>query len=81
VDAADADALGDEPIWHEGKVIGWVTSGAYGYRVDASIALGYVPVELASADSGFEVEIIGERRRATRLAGAPFDPAGARMRA
>ena len=24
VDATDADVLGDEPIWHDGKVIGWV---------------------------------------------------------
>ena len=28
VEAADADAIGDEPIWHDGKVVGWVTSGA-----------------------------------------------------
>ena len=25
--AADADAMGDEPIWHAGQVVGWVTSG------------------------------------------------------
>jgi dimethylglycine dehydrogenase len=81
VDAADADAIGDEPIWHDGKAVGWVTSGTYGHRVNASIALGYVPAELAATEAGFEVEIIGERRKALRLAGAPFDPAGARMRA
>ncbi len=81
IDANDADAIGDEPIWHDGKVVGWVTSGAYGHRVGASLALGYVPVELAGADAGFEIEIIGERRKATRLAAAPFDPAGERMRA
>jgi dimethylglycine dehydrogenase len=80
VDAADADALGDEPIWHDGKVVGWVTSGAYGFRAESSIALGYVPVELASAESGFEIEIIGERRKATRRSSAPIDAPGARMR-
>jgi dimethylglycine dehydrogenase len=80
IDAGDADALGDEPIWHDGRVVGWVTSGAYGYRVGQSLALGYVPREFAEADTGFEIEIIGERRRATRLGGPPLDPAGTRMR-
>ena len=81
VSATDADAIGDEPIWHDGEPVGWVTSGAYGYRVGASLALGYVPVELAAADSGFEIEIIGERRAAERLREPPFDPAGSSMRA
>ena len=80
VDATDADALGDEPIWHEGKVVGWVTSGAYGHRTGASIALGYVPKELATATAGFEIELISERRGAVPHASAPYDPRGARMR-
>ena len=80
VDAQDADASGDEPIWHEGRVVGWVTSGAYGHRVQRSLALGYVPTGLASATEGFEIEIIGERRRARRESAAPLDPSGSRMR-
>ena len=81
VDAADADAVGDEPIWHEGRVVGWVTSGAYGHRVQRSLALGYIPAALAAATEGFEIEIIGERRRA-RLESQPLlDPSGSRMRA
>jgi dimethylglycine dehydrogenase len=80
VDAADADAIGDEPIWHDGRAVGWVTSGAYGHRVGRSLALGYVPAALSKADSGFEVEIIGERRAAQRLAGAAFDSSGKLMR-
>jgi dimethylglycine dehydrogenase len=80
VDATDADALGDEPIWHDGKAVGWVTSGAYGYRAEGSIALGYVPAALAGAESGFEIELIGERRVATPQPVAPVDPSGAHMR-
>jgi dimethylglycine dehydrogenase len=80
VDAADADAGGDEPILHDGRAVGWVTSGSFGFRSGASLALGYVPAALATADAGFEIEIIGERRRARRLNGAAVDPAGARMR-
>jgi dimethylglycine dehydrogenase len=75
-----ADVIGDEPVWHDGKVVGWVTSGGYGHHVKQSIALGYVPAELASAD-GFEIEIIG-RRRPARVQREPlFDPEGLRMRA
>lgn len=80
VEATDADAIGDEPIWHDGKVVGWVTSGAFGYRSGFSLALGYVPASLAAADTEFEIEIIGERRRAVRLAAPAYDPSGALMR-
>ena len=73
---ADADASGDEPIWHDGRVVGWVTSGAYGHSVGRSLALGYIPAELAAAQDGFEIEIIGERRKAQREAGAFVDPEG-----
>jgi dimethylglycine dehydrogenase len=81
VDASDADCLGDEPIWHDGKVVGWITSGAYGHTVQRSLALGYVPASLATATGGFEIEIMGDRRNAERLAGPAFDASGARMRA
>jgi dimethylglycine dehydrogenase len=80
VDAQDADAIGDEPIWHDGKVVGWVTSGAYGHSIGMSLALGYIPASLAQADSGFEIEIIGQRRKAARQHAAAVDPTGSRMR-
>jgi dimethylglycine dehydrogenase len=80
VDATDADAIGDEPIWHEDKVVGWVTSGTFGHRVGASLALGYVPSSVAAAEGGFEIEIIGERHRAIRLAAPPYDSSGLLMR-
>ncbi len=82
VDAGTADVLGDEPIWHQGKVVGWVTSGGYAHFVDKSLAQGYVPKELAGdmAKSAFEIEIIGERRKATIQAVPLFDPEGKRMR-
>ncbi|MBA2632524.1 MAG: GcvT family protein [Chloroflexi bacterium] len=77
-----ADAIGDEPIWHDGKVVGWVTSGGYAHYSNVSLALGYVPTHLtAPASNGhFEIEIIG-RRRPARLQLTPvFDPEGRRMR-
>jgi len=80
VDAGDADTIGDEPVWHDGKVVGWVTSGGYGHCVGKSIAVGYVPAALALATSGFEIEILGERRCAAISAQPLYDPTGERMR-
>ena len=76
-----ADVIGDEPVWHTDTVVGWITSGGYAHYVGASVALGYVPSELAvDGTDGFEIEIIGIRRRA-RLQREPlFDPTGTRMR-
>jgi len=79
IDAGDADAMGDEPVWHEDKVVGWVTSGGFGHCVNRSIALAYVPALLA-AQADFEVEILGERRPAKRVAQPLYDPSGQRMR-
>ena len=80
VEATDADAIGDEPIWRDGRVIGWATSGGYGHTVGQSLAMGYIEKAHAEASDGFEIEIIGERRPARRLAAPAYDPEGLRMR-
>jgi dimethylglycine dehydrogenase len=75
-----ADVIGDEPIWHDGEVVGRVTSGGYAHASRASVAMGYVPAELATASAGFEIEVLGHRRQAIRLDECLFDPRGERMR-
>ncbi len=44
-----ADAVGDEPIFVDGVVVGSVTSGGYAHHVAASVALGYIDVDAAEA--------------------------------
>jgi dimethylglycine dehydrogenase len=80
VDATDCDVLGDEPIWIDGKVVGWVTSGGYGHFVGQSLAQGYIPTELFRPDLALEIEILGERRPARLQMDPPFDPQAHRMR-
>jgi len=82
IDAGDADVMNDEPIWHGGAVVGWVTSGGFAHYIGKSLALGYVPSRLANdtTDAAFEIEILGERRKATLLVDPPFDPEARRMR-
>jgi dimethylglycine dehydrogenase len=74
------DVIGDEPIWHDNKVVGWITSGGYAHWAKQSVALGYLPREVADAESGFEIEIIGERYPALVQHEPLFDPQGERMR-
>ncbi|MDX8491333.1 FAD-dependent oxidoreductase [Mesorhizobium sp. VK22B] len=81
VEADDADVIGDEAIWHDGVVRGWVTSGGYAHHSKKSVAMGYVPKEIADEPDGFEIEILGKRHTA-RIQPAPlFDANFERMRA
>ena len=80
VDADGIDVLGDEPIWHGDRLCGRVTSGGYAHASGCSVALGYVPKELADADEGWLIQIIDDKRRAVLQAAPLFDPDGERMR-
>jgi dimethylglycine dehydrogenase len=80
VDAGDGDVLGDEPIHLDGRVVGWVTSGGYAHYPAKSMAMGYVPRELAETGSGWEIEILGEKLPAVLQKEPSFDPSGDRMR-
>ncbi|MGI9482623.1 MAG: GcvT family protein, partial [Hyphomicrobiales bacterium] len=81
VDAGDADVIGDEPVWYDDEVIGWVTSGGFAHHAQTSMALGYIPSDIAANGArNFEIEILGERRQAKIQAEPAFDPDGAHMR-
>ena len=80
VDAGDADVIGDEPIFRDDKVVGWVTSGGYAHYVGRSVAMGYIETGALEADADYGVEIIGDVR-AARIQPEPlFDPKAERMR-
>ena len=80
VDADDADAAGYEPIWSDGQLVGFVTSGGYGHRVNASIAMGYVDKVAIEGAGEFEISILGERRPARLVAEALYDPSNSKSR-
>ncbi|MCY4665333.1 MAG: hypothetical protein OXC00_11760, partial [Acidimicrobiaceae bacterium] len=77
---AGFDVIGDEPIWHKGEVVGWVTSGGYAHHSEASVAMGYVPAELTGSPGRFEIEIVGTRRPAKPVDRCLWDSEGTRMR-
>ncbi|MBB4063209.1 GcvT family protein [Gellertiella hungarica] len=80
VDARDADVIGDEPIFFKGEVRGWVTSGGYAHASGKSVALGYIPKEIAGETDGFEIELLGDMLPARLQSAALFDGNGERMR-
>jgi dimethylglycine dehydrogenase len=78
VTASNADATGGEPIFKEGVGIGRVTSGAYGYTVGMSLALGCV--KGATAGDEVDVMVLGKPHKARILAEPPFDAGGEILR-
>ncbi len=82
VEAGDQDAPYMSTIWHDGEVVGETTSGAYGHRVGASIALGMIRADLAAEGTEVEIDIFGQRCRAVVQADQPlWDPKNERIRA
>ena len=76
----------NEPIVRDGKIVGYLTSGAYGHCLGAAVGLGYVtrrPAEREQdmAASKYEIEIAGVRWAAEAALASMYDPTSARMRA
>ncbi|XP_061148956.1 dimethylglycine dehydrogenase, mitochondrial [Syngnathus typhle] len=61
VETHDVDPEGNETVWHDGKVVGNTTSGAYSYSAQHSLAFAYLPVELSSEGRKVEVELLGKK--------------------
>ena len=82
VEAGDQDAPYMSTVYHDGKVVGETTSGDWGYRVDASIALGTIRADLAVEGTELEVNIFGRMCKAIVQADRPlWDPENERLRA
>jgi glycine cleavage system aminomethyltransferase T len=76
----------DEPIYANHKLVGLITSGMYGHRLQGSFGMGYVrfdePVtsDLLSKHR-FEIEVAGERFAATAQLAPFYDPKSLRVQA
>jgi len=69
----------------DGEIVGYVNSGAYGFTLGASVALGYVHCDCGvtkdCVESGnWEIESAGTRHAAGVSLRAFFDPKGERAR-
>jgi dimethylglycine dehydrogenase len=75
VDVDGADAHRFEPVFDGERLLGYVTSGGYGFRVDRSIAMSYLPCEYCEPGTRVSVEILGDRRSAEVVEAPLYDPA------
>jgi dimethylglycine oxidase len=72
--------MGSEPVYAEGRPVGYVTSAAYGYSIGQSIAYAWLPPGLSEEGAKVEIEYFGKRHGATVAEEPLFDPAMKRMR-
>jgi dimethylglycine dehydrogenase len=77
----DADARGSEGLYKDGQLIGRATSGGYGFRTQKSLALGLVKTAYGAIGTELEIEILGERYKATVIDESPFDANNEALRA
>lgn len=75
-----AVAIGGEPILRDGRVIGRVTSGGYGYTIGKAIAYGYLPIEHAAVGTKVCIEIFGEQVEACAEREPLYDPHGDKIK-
>ncbi|SEI44344.1 dimethylglycine dehydrogenase [Cribrihabitans marinus] len=80
VEAEDADVHAYEPIWLDGAVAGFCTSGGYSHHAGTSVALGFLPTARIKDGLEVEIEILGQMCRAHVISTPLFDPEGTRMR-
>lgn len=74
------DALYGCPIHANGSIVGYTTSGAYGHRIEKSVALGYVKPEFSAEGTRVQVSVLGNLRDATVVAESPYDSANKALR-
>jgi len=80
VDADDTDVTAYEPIFIDGEVAGFCTSGGYSHHMGKSIAFGLIPRDKARDGLAVEIELLGQMRKAVQVSNPGFDPEGERMR-
>ena len=68
--------LHDEPIYHNGKIVGETTSGNYSFIYNKNLAFGYVnnDLQLDMTSTFFEIEVAKKKYRASVLTKALHDP-------
>ena len=75
----------DEIIYCDGKLVGRVTSGAYGYSVEKPLGMGYLesknPILWEYIPNGnYQIDVAGELVSAKLSLTPFFDPKNARIR-
>jgi 4-methylaminobutanoate oxidase (formaldehyde-forming) len=74
----------NEPILRDGRIVGHLSSGAYGHHLGAAIGMGYVPCKGEAAadvlESAYEIDIAGARVKAEVSLKPMYDPSAERVK-
>ncbi len=81
IDVADRDVVGSEPVLSGDRVVGSITSGAYGHVSGQTIAFTYVRKEQLGSGDALEVEMLGQRYGLAAHPEPLYDPGNAKLRA
>jgi dimethylglycine dehydrogenase len=76
----DADALGNEPLFINGEMVGRATAGGYGWRTGKSLAIGFLRPDHAAVGTEVEIDVLGTMLKATVIEESPYDPENAKLR-
>jgi heterotetrameric sarcosine oxidase gamma subunit len=75
----------NEPVLRDGKIVSFVTSGAYGHSLGGAMGMSYIPCEGESADqvlaSTYEVDVMGTRVKAEVSLKPMYDPTAETVKA
>lgn len=80
IDIDGRDVVNDEAILKDGDCVGYVSSGGYAHHAGKSMAMGYVPTELAIDGMSVTVEVGGAMYPAHVVAQTLHDANGGRIR-
>ena len=80
LDLGDANPLGDETIFHHGRMVGRVTSAGWSWHFGKGLALGLVDTALCAPGTELSITVLDTERKATVIADSPYDPTNTRCR-
>jgi len=75
-----AVVAGREPVYDGETAVGYVTSAAYGYTIDAGIAYAWLPEKFSAPGTDLTIGYFGERVPASVAEEPLFDPQMTRLR-
>ena len=80
VESQGASVLANESVYHQGRLVGRVTSGGFAHTLGHDVALALLPADLTVPATELEVNILGKKHEARVIPDSPYDPEARRSR-
>ncbi|WP_282182078.1 GcvT family protein [Aliiroseovarius marinus] len=77
----DTSVIAHEAVYHDGQIVGRVTSGGFSYTCQHDIAMALVPQDLTAPGTKLQVKIHNELREGEVIDTCAYDPENQRPRA